>query len=100
MRTALRDGTIYILNDTFKHASETLHESTAFNPIDQVYVYGPFRAPASNLHLQDLATGIVFTFTADPSSIISRASSNSSATQTGSHLLQDESDATKQDPAI
>ena len=33
----------------------------------------------------------------DPSSIISRASSDSSATQTGSHPLQDESDATKQD---
>lgn len=46
----LRDGSVFNL----------------FNFIDQVY--DPFSAPAFNLHLQDQETGIIFTFTIDPSS--------------------------------
>lgn len=57
------DGPIYSLNSPPKEVNETLHASSAFRFVDQVY--DPFSASTFNLHLKDVWTGIIFTFTID-----------------------------------
>ena len=55
------------MKDPFKDLTETLHDRSAFLFVDKAS--DPFPAPAFNIHLGGLETGIVFTFTIDPGSL-------------------------------